>query len=275
MAPGQRIKEESKMQTQKIQLKEWEQVEIERSAKAASLIDESNLRMAESVIKRYLSPPADTCFALEYAYHLLGDVKGKVVVDLGCGSGDDAVILALRGAQVQAVDISPELINLARRRVAINGVAEGTSFFVCSAYELPFPDESVDVVFGMAILHHLELSLAAREVRRLLHPGGRAIFLEPVRNSKLIRFVRSLIPYRSPNVSPFERPLTDREMKEFASGYSEYHSKAFELPYFSLARRLPVVRDHLSLLCRWDQSLLNLVPALRFYSSVRVVEMIK
>ena len=44
------------------------------------------------------------------------------------------------------------------------------------------PDASVDVVFGIAILHHLDLPQAAREVWRILKPGGRAIFQEPVRN---------------------------------------------------------------------------------------------
>src|SRR5262249_10316262 len=129
--------------------------------------------------------------------------------------------------------------------------------------------------FGMAVLHHLELRLAAREVRRVLRPGGRAIFREPVRNSKLIKFARSLIPYRSQDVSPFERPLTDSELEELSSGYRKYRSKAFELPYFSVAKRLPVIRDHMNPVYRWNQSLLDRFPVLRFYASMRVVEMIK
>ena len=263
------------MKTQNIPLREWEEAEIKRSAIEASLTDESSLVAKMSIVKRYLDPPADTCFALEYAYHLLGDVSGKLVLDLGCGSGKNTIILALRGAQVQAVDISPELIALAERRMAINGVGERARFFTSSAHELPFADESVDVVFGMAVLHHLELRLAAREVRRVLRPGGRAIFREPVRNSKLIKFARSLIPYRSQDVSPFERPLTDSELEEFSSGYRKYRSKAFELPYFSVAKRLPVIRDHMNPVYRWNQSLLDRFPVLRFYASMRVVEMIK
>src|SRR5262249_22074340 len=135
-------------------------------------------------LKRYMAPPADTCYPLEYAYHLLGDARGKQVLDYGCGDGIHALTLARRGARVKSLDISPELIAIARRRLHINGIDASVEFIVGSAHEIPLPDESVDVVFGIAILHHLDLALSAREVYRVLKPGGRAIFQEPVRNSR-------------------------------------------------------------------------------------------
>ncbi len=263
------------MQEQNIDLKEWEQAEIERSTVEAALLKGVDLRADELNVARYLAPPADTCFALEYAFHLLGDVQGKMVVDLGCGSGENTILLARRGAQVCAVDISANLVALARQRMKINGVTEGVRFFVGSAYDLPFADESVDVVFGAAILHHLDLSLTAREVRRVLRPGGRAIFLEPVRNSKVVRFVRSLIPYQAPDISPFERPLTKHEMDGFADGFREYHSKAFTLPYLCLGDLIPKVRDHLNTLRRWDHALLNYIPTLSYFASTLVVDLFK
>jgi ubiquinone/menaquinone biosynthesis C-methylase UbiE len=77
---------------------------------------------------------------------------------------------------VWALDISEDLIRLAQRRLAVNGRAGTAQFIVASAHELPFPDASIDVVFGIAILHHLDLKLVSREVLRVLRPGGRAIF---------------------------------------------------------------------------------------------------
>jgi ubiquinone/menaquinone biosynthesis C-methylase UbiE len=268
------IRNENSMSSQE-QIKQWEQVEIERSTSEASHIDAAHLAYSESNLARYRNPPADTCFPLEYSYHLLGDVRGKSVLDFGCGSGENTVFLAQRGARVYAMDISESLMKVAKRRLAVNGFGPGVSFLCSSAYSIALADESVDVVFGIAILHHLDLSLAAREVRRVLRKGGRAIFQEPVRNSKLMRRIREMIPYQAPDVSPFERPLTDQELKDFAQGYSAYKSRAFVLPYVNLAQLLPVSRRFVHPLSRLDAVMLRNFPALGYYATVRVIEMVK
>jgi ubiquinone/menaquinone biosynthesis C-methylase UbiE len=256
------------------ELERWERAEVERSASEASHFDASRLVSAD--LSRYLNPPADTCYPLEYSFHLLGDVRGQTVLEYGCGDGENTAALARRGAaRVLALDISPELIEIARRRLEVNGGGEGVEFVVGSAHDVPLPDESVDVVFGMAILHHLDLALAAREVRRVLRKGGRAIFQEPVRSSPLLRAARKLIPYRSPDVSPFERPLTDDELKQFAEGYSSYRSKAFLLPTTALMSKLPALRGQESRWYRWDAAVLRRFPALGYYASIRVVELVK
>ena len=131
-----------------------DRAEIERSSIEATLTPDSALRMSRRTLTRYERPPANTAFPLEYSYHLLGDVHGKRIVDFGCGSGANAVLLANRGARVCGVDISEDLIRLAERRLAANGRAGAVRFLVGSAHDLPFPDGSIDVVFGVAILHH-------------------------------------------------------------------------------------------------------------------------
>jgi SAM-dependent methyltransferase len=161
------------------EIKKWETVEVERSASEAQKKLTDDLRMRDTIIERYANPAADTSFPLEYAYHLLGDAHGKTVLDYGCGTGDNSVLLANHGARVIGVDISPDLVELARKRLELHGFKEMVEFQVGSAHELPLADESIDVVFGMAILHHLDLSLSSKEVFRVLKKGGRAIFLEP------------------------------------------------------------------------------------------------
>ena len=256
------------------QMRRWESAEIKRSSVEARLTSDAALRVGARTLARYAHPAAETPYPLEYAYHLLGDdVSGLRILDFGCGSGANAVHLANRGAQVWGVDISEDLIRLAERRMAASGRAGGAHFIVASAHDLPFPDGSIDLVFGIAILHHLDLKLVSREVVRVLRPGGRAIFQEPVRNSPTMRFVRSLIPYRAPDISPFERPLTDEELREFAAPFSSVRVRSFGLPHVQIGQVLPIVKKNVDALYRSDGALLRAVPSLSYYAAIRVLEL--
>lgn len=253
----------------------WERAEIVRSAVEARNTPESRLKADERNLARYLSPPADTVFPLEYSFAAIGDVRGRTVLDFGCGSGENSLVLARRGARVVGVDLSESLLRLARRRLEVNGVAEGARFVAGSAHDLPLAARSVDLVLGIAILHHLDLDLVSKEVRRVLKPGGRAIFQEPVRNSAVIRFLRSLIPYRAPDISPYERPLTDAELQRFANGFSRWSVRAFGLPHVQLGPLLPIVKKFWRTLYAWDRGLLDRAPALARYASIRVISLTK
>jgi ubiquinone/menaquinone biosynthesis C-methylase UbiE len=255
-----------------ISTQERERAEKSRSAFAASQTNQK-LRMSETTISRYLSPPRNTTHPLEYAFHLLGDVRGQTILEYGCGDGMNTVVLSRRGASVIGLDLSPELLALAKERLRVNQCHE-SSFVLGSAHELPFEDESVDIVFGIAILHHLDLGLAASEVQRVLKKGGRAIFQEPLRNSKLVAHVRGLFPNRA-DVSPFERPLTDKELKDFASP-CQYQAKTFQLMLSRMATFIPFFQTPISKTCEHvDATLLRLFPPLSYYGSVKVFEMAK
>jgi ubiquinone/menaquinone biosynthesis C-methylase UbiE len=263
------------METTQQAMQNWERAEIARSSVEATLTADAALRVTAGTFARYEAPPADTVFPLEFAYHLLGDVTGLRIVDFGCGSGGNTVLLANRGAHVWGVDISEDLIRLAQRRMTVNGRGAGAQFIVGSAHDLPFPDDSIDIVFGIAILHHLDLDLCSREVHRVLRPGGRAIFQEPVRNSKVVRFVRSLIPYRAPDISPYERPLTDPELRAFSSRFSAARLRPFLLPHVQLASVLPVIKNQIHPLYNSDGALLRAMPVLQHFAGIRVIEVTK
>src|ERR1700719_193915 len=85
---------------------ERECAEIARSASEASKFVFNGIDHAKA--ERYLDPCANTPYPLEYAFHLLGDIRNKTVVDLGCGTGENMVPLAMRGANVIGIDISPD-----------------------------------------------------------------------------------------------------------------------------------------------------------------------
>jgi SAM-dependent methyltransferase len=259
------------MTTRSETMQQWERAEIARSSVEATLTADQALRVSQQTFDRYQRPPSDTAYPLEYAYHQLGDVTGRRIVDFGCGSGANTVLLANRGAHVWGIDISEDLLRLAKRRLAVSGRDDEASFIAGSAHDMPFPDNSIDVVFGIAILHHLDLDLVSREVRRVLKPGGRAIFQEPVRNSAVVRFVRSLIPYRAPDISPYERPLTDDELKRFATGFASWSVRPFALPHVQVGQVLPLVKNYWQALYAVDRKVLDGAPWLARYASIRVI----
>ncbi len=249
----------------------WERAEIDRSEYEALNTPTESLVVDERNVRRYLDPPSDTAYPLEYAFSLLGDLRSRVVVDFGCGTGDNSVVLARRGARVIGMDISRSLLRLARRRMTVNAVAGSTDFVVGSAHDLPVRDGSVDVVLGIAILHHLDLAATSRELHRVLKSDGIAVFQEPVRDSGLMRGMRRLIPYRAADVSPFERPLTTPELRAFCARFEVSAWRTFSLPFVNFARVVPPLRRHLGTAYAVDQMLLSRFPALKRFSGIHVL----
>src|SRR5918997_1575499 len=82
------------------------------------------------------------------AFDRLGDLRGKAVLDYGCGHGMAAVVLARRGADVTAFDLSPGYVREAGERAAANGVA--VRCIVADGGRLPFADHSFDAGGGSA-----------------------------------------------------------------------------------------------------------------------------
>lgn len=104
--------------------------------------------------------------------------RGGTVVDLGAGTGNVALKLALDGRfdRVVAVDISAEMLRRARQRASELGIPLQTC--VSDMDPLPFEDGSVDLVVGCAILHHIgDVRAFMAEVARVLVPGGACIFI--------------------------------------------------------------------------------------------------
>jgi ubiquinone/menaquinone biosynthesis C-methylase UbiE len=214
-------------------LTERNQAEIERSASEASKVVLKPLDRAQ--IDRYLNPPANTPYGLEYAFHLLGDVRGRTVLDLGCGTGENIVPLLERGARVIGMDISPDLIAIAQKRLSDANLE--ASLRVGSAYQTGLPDESVDVVFCMALIHHLDIKLVRDEMWRVLRKGGVIILREPIRFSKGYAWVRSLLPARD-DISEYEHPLTREELATMTQPFSVQGTRYFKLPFVPLVSRV-------------------------------------
>jgi ubiquinone/menaquinone biosynthesis C-methylase UbiE len=103
---------------------------------------------------------------------LAGDVRGRRILDAGCGSGVQAAELLRRGASVTGVDRSAGLLDLARERLGADAVLRQADL----AQPLAFADGTFDLVLCSLVLHYLhEWEPTLREFRRVLTPGGRVV----------------------------------------------------------------------------------------------------
>lgn len=102
-------------------------------------------------------------------FSMMRSKKGKAL-DLGCGTGNYTVELHKRGFDVVGVDLSEKMLEIAR------GKLPDVEFVRASAYNLPFDDESFDLVLSVTMFEFLrEPERAVREIHRVLKPGGEVI----------------------------------------------------------------------------------------------------
>lgn len=120
---------------------------------------------------------------------------GRVFLDYACGNGALAIQAARAGAALAVgIDISRVSVENARAEARRAGVAGRTVFVQADAENTRLPDRSIDRVVCSGMLHHLDLSFAFPELRRILKPGGRLLALEALEYNPAIRLYRRLTP---------------------------------------------------------------------------------
>jgi 2-polyprenyl-3-methyl-5-hydroxy-6-metoxy-1,4-benzoquinol methylase len=189
--------------------KRWE---AEREYFDTEEYDESAL--PPSVVERY-TLCRKPWLAPEFPFSVLGDVRGKRILEVGCGAGGNSILLALKGACVVGVDISSRAIDIAKQRAALHGMSERTTF-IATPLELFVPPngEQFDVVCEWGVLHHLIPvmdSMVSRMADLLVKPNGVFMFSEPVTPWPWLRKFRLMLPIQV-HGTPDERPLEGEEI---------------------------------------------------------------
>ena len=182
--------------------------------------------------------------------------RNKRVLEIGCGTGLFTKEIAMTDNEITAIDISEDLIAIARNRSNTGNV----TFLVENAYETQFENENFDVIVGSSSLHHLDMSRALSEIYRLLKYGGELMFTEPnmlnpqIALQKNIRFLKKLAG-DSPDETAFFRWRISRMLK--AAGFRNVVVVPFDfvhpgipavfvnalLPFLDFMERVPLLKE--------------------------------
>jgi SAM-dependent methyltransferase len=154
-----------------------------------------------------------------------GDLRGRRVLDVGCGTGRLAAALADRArARVWGVDSSPEMLAAARARVP-----RGVALKQASAERLPFKDGWFERVVMTLVVHVLDRPRAFPELRRVLGPDGRLVFAtfdpEHVRDYWLNRFFPSMLEIDLARFAPEEALMEELRAAGFADVRAVRHAQ--------------------------------------------------
>jgi len=145
----------------------------------------------------------------------LGDISGKYVLDLGCGTGESSVYFTRQGARCVAGDYSPGMVEAAKRLAERYGV--DIEARIVNAMELDFADNTFDIVYASNILHHVDAEKSLREIYRVLKPGGNACMWEPLRHNPIINIYRRIATeVRTPDEKPLSIFFVDRVKQLFS-----------------------------------------------------------
>jgi len=250
-------------------------------------------RWAKSIFEKDLfykeSFESPTAIENQFILSKIGSLKGKFILDLGCGIGDASIYFAKKGAFVKAVDISPQMIALVKKFSSRVNVANKIDALVMAAENLSFKSSEFDVVYGNGVLHHVNLIKSSREIKRVLKKGGLGFFIEPLSYNPVIEFYRKIAKrVRTKD----EKPLTLKDIKWFCnlfpvSSHYEFHFLTLVIfIWFFIGKRISPNQERywkkilkegnkyqkvFNLLNKLDYVLLKYLPFLRRFCWITVI----
>jgi ubiquinone/menaquinone biosynthesis C-methylase UbiE len=149
-------------------------------------------------------------------------LKGKHLLEIGCGMGYDSLEFLKRGVRVTATDLTPNAVRMSLQHFEVEGV-KAEDVRTANALDLPFADNTFDAVWSNGVLHATgDTRRAIAEARRVLKPGGRAIishfYRKPSWMYTVNRLGRENIEYKEED-PPVNEFYTDEEVLDFFQGY--------------------------------------------------------
>jgi malonyl-CoA O-methyltransferase len=176
--------------------------------------------------------------------HLLGDVRGLSVLDVGCGTGRHAIRFSARGASVHALDFSNEMLEQAGRKPGAGAVSFAAHDL---AQPLPFPPATFDrVVCGLVVDHIADLPGLFGEMRRVCKPSG-CVVVSVMHPAMMLKGVQARFhdAQTGQEIRPASQPhaLSDYVMAAVRAGFAIDHLSEHAVDE-ALANRLERARKY-------------------------------
>lgn len=195
----------------------------------AAEIDPSNTLVDETFT-------ASTAVENQHILHEFGDVRGKRVLDYGCGAAEGGVYLAKLGAQVVGVDVSTGMLEAAQKLAAHHGVSIETR--PVTGDGIPADANEFDFVYGNGVLHHVDLGKARGELARVMKPEAKGCFIEPLKYNPIIEVYRLMAgTVRTED----ENPLSFGDIESFRQNFREVSHREFWLATLAVFLKFFVV----------------------------------
>jgi ubiquinone/menaquinone biosynthesis C-methylase UbiE len=158
----------------------------------------------------------------------------KEALDIGCGTGAFSRLLAERCERVQALDLSPEMVRIARER---SRDYTNIDFQVADVLTWDFPVERFDCIVSIATLHHLPMETVLTKMRDALQPGGTLLVLDLFKSQTLSDWLVSALAVPVSLALKLAKSGKLREPPEIRQAWAE-HGKHDVYPTLSQVRRL-------------------------------------
>jgi len=212
--------------------------------------------------------------------------SGKRVLDIGCGAGQYSVLLAMQGATVVGIDLSPVGIEHAKKMAEANGVADRCTFSVTEFSDSNFPDEHFDIIYMHEVFHHaIKYKGIKQEVNRIAKPSAKILLAETLKGGPVLHAGRQLMKQirylRDPaqkihDINEGGETISLKDYKEFAEGFS--HHEIHLMSFFYMIKlaltdhtNRTIVRLLLRTAKKMDDVMLGVLPFLRNHCAEAVL----
>lgn len=164
---------------------------------------------------------------LKHVFSQCGNLRSKDVLFYGSGIDMSGILpFAHSNAKVTAIDISEEAIKTINKLIDMQNVKDYVCALKMDCEAMVFSPDRFDVVFGRSIIHHIDIDKAVSEVRRVLKPKGKAMFIEPLGMNPLLNLYRYFTPGAR---TKGEHPLKSNDISIFKKHFNVISQKSFFL----------------------------------------------